>query len=76
MSHRSTGPLTPEELKELASEPFGAGLKAIRKYDPLYGRKEGERFRWRVRLSARAFAEATVMAANEEEAKEEGQQAR
>ena len=68
MSHPSTGPLTPEELKELAGEPFGAGLKAIRKHDPLYGRKEGERFRWRVRLSAHAWADATVMAADEEEA--------
>ena len=69
MSHRSTGPLTPEELKELASEPFGTGLKAIRKHDPLYGRKEGEQFKWRVTLSARAWADATVMATDEEDAR-------
>ena len=73
MSHRSTGPLTSEELKELASEPFGAGLKAIRKHDPLYGRKEGERFKWRVTLSARAWADATVMAADEEDARREAE---
>ena len=69
MRHPSTGPLTPEKLKELAGEPFGAGLKAIREHDPLYGRKEGERFKWRVTLSARAWADATVTATDEEDAR-------
>ena len=73
MSHPSTGPLTPARLKELAEGPFGAGLKAIREHDPLYGRKEGERFKWRVTLSARAWADATVMVTDEEDAHREAE---
>jgi hypothetical protein len=65
MAHRSTGPLTPEHLKELAQAPFGEALEAIRQHDPLHGRGPGERFKWRVWLSCRAFGEATVMAADE-----------
>jgi hypothetical protein len=70
MSHPSTGPLTPEQLKELAQAPFGAGREAIREHDPYWGRARGEKFKWRVEVSTTACGEAYVMAEDEEEAEE------
>ena len=47
----ATGPMPADKFRELIDAPFGAAAKAIRQYDPLWGRSEGEKIRWSVRLS-------------------------
>jgi hypothetical protein len=69
MTHPSTGPLDPEELKALADAPCGAAVKAIRKHDPLYARKEGEVLDWLVTFEGNITGFAYVKATNEEDAK-------
>lgn len=68
MAHQSSGPLTPDELKALAEAPYGEATKAIRKHDPLFGRKPGEDIRWRVEATNVSIMVAYVHAENEEEA--------
>ncbi len=63
-----TGPISREEFKALVQAPFGEAVKVIRKYDPQFGRAEGEKFRWKVRGRCNSTVEAYVMAANQEEA--------
>lgn len=67
-----TGPLSREEFRSLWLAPFGAALEVIRKHDPLYGRKPGEKLRWLVTLKRHIpeIGTATVIAATEEEATE------
>lgn len=45
-----SGPMPREEFQKLVDAPYGAALTEIRKYDPLYGRKPGEKIKWRVTL--------------------------
>lgn len=72
MSISPTGPLSPEEFKALVDAPHGQALKAIRKYDPLYGKfsAEGEPRKWRVKMTkeVQAVGFVTVEAVTEEEA--------
>ena len=65
-----TGPLSREDFRSLWDAPYGEALEAIRKHDPLYGRKPGEKIRWRVTLKREVpeIGTATVIAATEEEA--------
>lgn len=67
---RATGPIPREEFAKLASAPFGEAEKVIRKYDPLWRRKEGEKIKWKVTFSRtiRETGYATVEAENEKEA--------
>lgn len=66
-----SGPLTRDELRALTEAPYGAAVKEIRKHDPLFGLKEGEKIAWRVTASARMVGTAHVKAASKEEAERE-----
>jgi hypothetical protein len=72
MTHSSTGPIPAEEFKALVDMPHGRALKAIRKYDPLYGKlsNDGEPIKWKVTLiqEVRMVGYVTVEAVNAEEA--------
>lgn len=70
MSNPSTGPLDPETLKALAEAPFGKAAETIRKYDPQWGRRPGEKFDWEVtvRRSGADRGTAIIKAASQEEA--------
>lgn len=61
-----TGPLTRDKLKELAEAPHGVATQTIRRFDPLWGRRPGEKFRWLV--TATCEVRAYVEAADKEEA--------
>lgn len=63
-----TGPLSRETLKELAASPHGIAVKTIRRFDPQWGRAEGEKFRWKVTGRQDSHVYAFVMAANQKEA--------
>jgi hypothetical protein len=69
MTHPSTGPLEPEELRALAAGPFGRALEVIRKHDPLYGRKEGELIDWVVKVRCKTEGQAVIKAASLKHAK-------
>ena len=69
MSHDPvTGPLTRERLRELAAMPFGAAIKEIRKIDPYYGLKDGEKIEFEVTVTGRLQGRAWVKASSKEEA--------
>lgn len=63
-----SGPVPRDEFAKLAAAPFGEALKVIKKYDPLWGLKEGEKLTWRVRASSRMHGTAYIEAATQEEA--------
>ena len=63
-----SGPITREKLRELVAAPFGAATKAIQEIDPLYGRKEGEKFRWKITADCSMRGTAYVEAASQDEA--------
>jgi hypothetical protein len=65
-----TGPLTREQFAELVEMPFGEASKAIRKHDPLWGLKEGEKIDYEVVVSARVQGRAIVKASSLKEAEE------
>jgi len=67
-----SGPVPREILKSLVDAPFGEALKTIRKYDPLYGRIEGEPVKWRVHFERELVesGSAIVEASSEKEALE------
>ncbi len=69
---KATGPIPREEFMALVSAPFGAAEKVIRKYDPLWGRKDGEKIKWRVKFSRKVWetGDAIVEAENEKEAED------
>src|SRR5262245_47066979 len=66
-----TGPLTREAFQEAVVAPFGEAKKIIRRFDPMWGRPDGEKFTWRVRVRGTMFGTAYVEAASEEEANDE-----
>lgn len=74
MAHldKATGPIPRDEFASLVSAPYGAAEKAIRKYDPLWGRKPGEKLKWRVKFTREVteVGYATVEAESEKEAEE------
>lgn len=71
MADPVTGPISREELAGLANAPFGEAHKTIRKHDPLWGKKEGEKIEWNVEFEREVteYACATVKAESEEEAR-------
>jgi len=70
MSDPIFGPMTREQFRALVTAPFGVALEAIRRHDPLYGRKPGEKLRWKVTLRREIpeIGTAIVIAATQEEA--------
>lgn len=63
-----TGPISSKRLRELVDAPFGGAAKAIREYDPFWGRKEGEKIEFEVIVNGRNQGRAVVMAASQDEA--------
>ena len=65
-----TGPIPRDEFAALVALPCGEARKAIRKYDPLFGREEGEKIEWKVRAERRRddCGTAIVKASSQEEA--------
>jgi hypothetical protein len=63
-----TGPFTREAFQELVAAPFGEAGKRIRKVDPFWGRKEGEKIDFEVTCVARLQGRAVIKAANQKEA--------
>lgn len=70
MAHPISGPISPDELKSLADLPYGQATIELRKHDPLYGVKPGQKIEWIVRVSCETKMEGyvTVKADSEEEA--------
>jgi hypothetical protein len=72
MSHvkSSFGPLSAEDFAKAVAAPAGHAEKIIRKYDPMWGRKAGEKIKWRVRAEREVLEEGSLIveAANEKEA--------
>jgi hypothetical protein len=65
-----TGPMPREKFRELVALPAGKAREAIQEYDPLWGRRPGEKIEWRIRVerSGRDTGTAFVKAATEKEA--------
>ncbi len=70
MSDKSTGPIPRDVFAEIVAAPHGKARDMIRKYDPLWGRVEGEPIKYRARFTRRAreVGYATVEASSEKEA--------
>jgi hypothetical protein len=68
----STGPMPRERLKELVDAPFGKAAEIIRQYDPMWGRRAGEKHEWLVRVERDGTGTGTafIKAANQDEADE------
>lgn len=63
-----TGVLTRDEFRELVDAPFGKARKEIQKRDPFWGRSEGDKIEFEVRVSSWCEGRAFVKAASQEEA--------
>lgn len=63
-----SGKMPIEEFRKLKDAPYGAAIKTIRKYDPCWGVKPGEKIKWTVTATAQMRGEATVEASSQEEA--------
>lgn len=63
-----SGKMPIEEFRKLKDAPYGAAIKTIRKYDPCWGVKPGEKIKWTVTATARIYGDATVEACSQEEA--------
>lgn len=70
MTHNPTGPIPKDLFDKIASAPFAGATKAIRQFDPMFGRAEGELVRWRVEFTrdVKETGVAYVEAASMEEA--------
>lgn len=68
MAHPVSGPVPIDEFRALVNAPAGEARKRIQKYDPLFGRAEGEKIKWQVTFTGRGTGYATVMAASQKEA--------
>ena len=70
MGHPATGPISPEQMRELADAPYGKAAEVLRLHDPLFGKKEGDKIKWRVEVEteARMVATTIVEAISKEEA--------
>jgi hypothetical protein len=64
----STGPIPREEFAKLLSAPYGEAAKRIRRYDPMWGRADGEKIKWRVEVTGQITGSAYVEASSEDEA--------
>ena len=71
----STGPIPRSVFEEIVAAPHGKARDMIRKYDPLWGRVEGESIKWRVEFRRRAYETgyATVEATSKEDAEREAE---
>ena len=67
-NHPVSGPMPIEAFKELVNVPFGEATKRIRKYDPCWGLKPGEKIKWKVVATAQMRGEAEVEASSQQEA--------
>ena len=65
-----TGPIPRDKFAEMVNLPYGEACKAIRKYDPLWGIKDGEKIDYEVVVSARVQGRAIVKASSLKEAEE------
>ncbi len=63
-----TGPLTREQIRELAEAPFGTARAEIQKYDPLWGKAEGDKIEFEIVCQGTLEGRAYVKAASQEEA--------
>lgn len=63
-----TGPLSRDEFAEAVKAPCGKAAAIIRRHDPLWGRKPGEKIRWKIEVKGRMYGTAYVMAADQKEA--------
>lgn len=65
-----SGPIPRDKFVEMVNLPYGEACKAIRKYDPMFGRQPGENIKWRVKYSRTLYEEgyATIEATSEDEA--------
>jgi len=63
-----TGPLSREKFAELVAAPYGEAVKEIRKFDPQWGRKPGEKFAWEITATNKMEGRAIIYAADEKEA--------
>jgi hypothetical protein len=65
-----TGPIPRERFAEIVNAPHGKACEMILKYDPQWGRADGEKFDWKVRVERSGTDEGTaiVKAATEQEA--------
>lgn len=70
MDDPATGPIPRDRFKELVELPAGKAAEAIREYDPLWGRRPGEKIEWKVRVERSGADNGTayVKAATEKEA--------
>ncbi len=64
----ATGPMPREQFYALVTAPHGAATKAIRKYDPFWGRPPGTKIDWLVTYSKEVNGYGSVRAASQEEA--------
>lgn len=64
----STGPIPRAEFAKLVDGPYGAAVKIIRRHDPMYGREEGEKIKWRVEVTGTMTGTGWVEACSREEA--------
>lgn len=63
-----TGPLTREQIRELAQAPFGTARAEIQKHDPFWGLTEGEKIEFEVICKGRIEGRAYIKATSQEEA--------
>lgn len=70
VADKSTGPIPRDVFAEIVAAPHGKARDMIRKYDPLWGRVEGEPVKWRAHFTRRTreVGYATVEASSEKEA--------
>lgn len=63
-----TGPIPRLLFKGLVGAAHGQALKAIRQFDPLFGREPGEKIKWQVTAECRVRGYATIEATSQNEA--------
>ncbi len=66
----ATGPVPRAKFYALVDAAYGEATKVIRKYDPMFGRKEGEQLQWLVTYTQEIYGYAYVHATSEKEARE------
>ena len=57
----ATGPIPRDKFAEIVAAPFGEATKAIRKYDPLWGRTAGENLKWKVTYEKKVIEVGTAI---------------
>lgn len=78
MAHPATGPISPEQMRELANAPYGKAAEVLRQHDPLWGKLHHDAdapaapIKWKVFVTQQVTMEAyaKVEALTEEDALE------